>query len=361
MIADERLIAALRELMGNRKFLQGNGLLKRLAEKTAADPVDVKLGLGRLARQDIVTGVSHHGEPFGRVSLNLPVCPREEPASLMRWRRALRAGGLAEQEVEALCPCHEHLNDFPESDSERLVDGLSRLRADQAAVKGTPRFILSARYLLGSSKLLNYLPAAALRAFGIDIDAIPDAPPYVLTAGPANPEGVLLIENPHSFEEAVASGCAKKMALVATFGYGLSRSGDAFGKSLVASVMDADVLVPLIRYGNPPTPAVLLKHPRIFFWGDLDREGLRIFASLKRRLPNLRLSRLYVPMVEAMQRGDCHPYVKATAKDKQGMVAANCEGSMELAPHCVGRAVDQEIVSRSDIAALAYYSLQEKE
>ena len=54
---------------------------------------------------------------------------------------------------------------------------------------------------------------------------------YILTAGPPNPDSVLLIENPHSFEEAVASGCAEKVALIATFGYGLSRSGEAFGNS----------------------------------------------------------------------------------------------------------------------------------
>lgn len=101
-------------------------------------------------------------------------------------------------------------------------------------------------------------------------------------------------------------------------------------------------------------------HPRIFFWGDLDREGLRIYASLRSRIPALRASALYLPMVEAMQKGMSHAYVKATAKEKQGTAQHIPEDAQCLVPLCMERGVDQEILSQADIASLAGYSLEEK-
>lgn len=352
MIERDTAIAALLRLMGTRDALQPKGLIRRLAEQEGADPVAVKLALGRLAREGVVAGVTTQGEPIGRVTLTIARPLPVEAATLTLWRSAMQAVSLADAEITALAPCHEQLEGFSAADLQRLASGLRVLRDEQDALRGTPRFILSARFLLGSSKLLNKLPGAALRAFGIAIDAIPDAPPYVVTAGPPEPIGVLLIENPHAFEEAVAAGCAESMGLIATFGYGLSRSGDAFGNSLVASIDIADRLIALVRHGNPPTPSALLQHPQIFFWGDLDREGLRIYASLKKRLPALRASALYHPMIEAMNNGDSHPYAKATAKDRQGAPGVVPDDARGLVGHCAERAVDQELVGRTDLATL---------
>ena len=66
--------------------------------------------------------------------------------------------------------------------------------------------------------MLGSLPAPSMKAFGIDINAFPDAIPHVVVAGPKNPQAVLLIENPHSFEKAIPAGCADKIALVVTYG-----------------------------------------------------------------------------------------------------------------------------------------------
>lgn len=357
MINDESMIGALHSLMGEREFLQPKGLIRRIADKTSTNPVDVRIALGKLARQGILEGVTHHGEPISRVSLTVAPPPIIEPETLSAWRRALHSCDLTADEMLALAPCHDRLQGFSDADLANLAKGLLALRNDQEATRGTPRFVLSARYLLGSSKLLNALPAPALRAFGIAIDTIPDAPPYVMVAGPLDPVAVLLIENPHSFEEAVAAGCAERVALIATFGYGLSRSGEAFGNSLVESIGMADQLVALVRCGDPPPPSTLLRHPEIFFWGDLDREGLRIYASLKKRLPTLRASALYQPMIEAIQRGQSHPYAKATAKDKQGAADTVPTDAAFLVPVCASRALDQEAISRTDIAILGAASL----
>lgn len=359
MNIEEKVIAALWSLMGRRDFLQGKGLVGRVAEKAGIDPLEAKMALGKLARKGIIEGVSEHGEAFGRVSLTIEAPKREEAVSLVRWREALRKTGLDDEGVDTLAPCHDRLDGFSDADMRDLARGLVAIKSNQEEERNTPRFVVSAKYLLGSSKLLGTLPLPSLKAFGIDIDALPDAIPQIIVAGPENPEAVLLIENPHSFEEAIAAGCAERIALIVTYGYGLSRSGEAYGNSLSDAIEQADRLVPLIRKGNPPSPKKLLGHSRIQFWGDLDREGLRIYSSLHKGLPALRVSALYLPMLEAMERGVSHPYAKATAKEKQGTMERVPEDAIPLASICSDRAIDQEAVSREEISRLASLSLEE--
>lgn len=315
--------------------------------------------LGKLARKGVVEGVSEHGEAFGRVSLTIEAPKREEPISLVRWREALFAAGLDGSGAKTLGPCHDRFDGFSDADLRDLARGLVALKSSQGDEREMPRFVVSAKYLLGSSKLLGALPAPTLRAFGIDIDSFPDAIPQVIVAGPENPRAVLLIENPHSFEEAIAAGCADRIALVVTYGYGLSRSGEAYGNSLLEAVAQTNRLVPLTRKGNPPSPKALFRHSKILFWGDLDREGLRIYASLRKRLPALRASALYLPMFEAMNKGFSHPYAKAVAKNRQGTTEHVPDDVLFLVACCSDRAIDQEMVGREEIASLASRSLDE--
>jgi len=359
MSIEEKVIEALWLLMGEQNFLQGKRLVWRVAEKAGIDPLEAKITLGKLSRQGIVEGISGHGEPFGRVSLTIEPPKREEPLSLVRWKKALCATGMDDSEAATLAPCHDKLDGFSDADMRDLGRGLKDLKSAQREEKNTPRFVVSAKYLLGSSKILGSLPTPSLKSFGIDIDTFPDAMPHVVVAGPENPEAVLLIENPHSFEEAIAAGCADKIALVVTYGYGLSRSGDAYGNSLTEAAVQAERLVPLIRKGNPPSPKTLFGHSKTLFWGDLDREGLRIYASLRKGLPALRASALYMPMLEAMERGISHPYAKATAKEKQGTTESIPEDAIPLASICLDRGLDQEVVSREEIAKLAFMSIEE--
>ena len=359
MSVDERVVTALHDLMGKKNFLQGKNLAHRVSDKAGIEPLEAKHVLGRLARQGILIGVTDRGEAFGRVLLTVAAPVKQEPTSFICWKMAMKASGVTEDEMQALASCHDRLDGFSDADMRDLARGLLAMRSAQEQDKGTPRFVLSARYLLGSSKILGSLPVPALRTFGIDIDAMPDAIPQVIVAGPACPESVLLIENPHSFEEAVAAGCAERIALIVTYGYGLSRSGEAYGSSLTEAVEQAERLVPLVRFGNPPSPIALLGHSRIHFWGDLDREGLRIYASLRKNLPALCASALYIPMVEAMKRGESHPYVKATAKERQGIAAKVPDDVSNLVALCAERGVDQEIVRREDIVRLGTFSFME--
>ncbi len=346
--------------IGESGFLKGRGLGGRIAAECGIEPLEAKLVLGKLARNEILGGVTHQGETFGRVTLLVVAPVKEEPDSLIRWRAASHAVGLTAAEIEALAPCHGRVKDFNDADLRELINGLMALRAAQAQERGIPRFVVSAKYLLGSSKLIGSLRPSALKAFGIETENFPDAIPHILIAGPSAPEAVILIENPHSFEEAIAAGCAERVALIVTYGYGLSRSGEQFGNRLVESADEDEItkLVPLVRNGNPPQPLELFQHPHIFFWGDLDREGLRIYSSLRSRIPGLRLSALYRPMAEAARQGRAHPYAKATAKDNQASLGTVPEDALPLVPLCQDRGVDQEIVARSDISSLIALSFE---
>lgn len=361
MTPEERVVPILQNMMGKKNFLQGKGLVQRLSKEAGVNILEAKRLLARLAYQGIVVGVTNHGECFGRVFLTIEPPEKEEPQSLIRWLNVLKNSGLSEVDIKALLICHEKLEEFSDSDMCALAEGLVAMRDGQENEKGVPRFVISAKYLLASSKLLDALPATALKAFGLSIECFPGAIPYIVVAGPEKPEAVLLIENPHSFEEAFAAGCAKRIALVVTYGYGLSRNGEAFGNRLIDLVGQSyNRLIPLVRGGNPPSLDNLFAHPRIFYWGDLDKEGLRIYASLQNRIPALKASALYWPMVKAIKTGQSHPYTKATAKEKQSEAITVPNDLKRLAPLCSCRAVDQELIDQSTIVELSCFSIDEK-
>jgi hypothetical protein len=256
---------------------------------------------------------------------------------------------------------HDVLGDFSLEDHQRLIHGLIKLRNNQGVLTGRPAFLVSAEYLLGSSKILDALPAAALRQFGIDKGLFPGAPPVLLVAGPPKPENVVLVENPHAFWQAVNTEAVKTTAFIVTFGYGLSRHGEDFGNQL-ASIIEGNMpITGAVCAGSPPHIRELLCHENIVFWGDLDVEALRIYLRLKKIVPHLGLSALYKPMLKAMeQSGDSHPYVKAAAKGKQSLKSLTGGGDTsfnKLLQVCSKRAVDQEYVSCKDIELVAKWSM----
>lgn len=132
-----------------------------------------------------------------------------------------------------------------------------------------------------TSKVLDRLAPQARRLLGID--ALPSTPRYVVVAGPSKPSAVLLIENTTTYEVAVKAGLDAELVLIAAYGYGLNMMSDSSaGWALVDSVTSGRCEV-LSRTGRDHQLAGLFPHKRVFFWGDLDREGLRIALALRRR------------------------------------------------------------------------------
>lgn len=357
--------AAVIKLMGNKSFLRPASLIESLIHETGESPITVRQSLGRLVREKWIEGVTSHGDPIGQVRIigevsSPPPCP-----TLDRWRSVLETAGLGDRDTAALIPLHTRLADFDASFQADILQGLLRLRENMSEEAGHHRFIVSAHYLIGSSKLLDTLPASALKVFGIQVDRFPGHPPYVVAAGCANPQTVILVENPAAFEMAVATRAVERCAFIATFGFGLSKSGEEYGKQLV-ELIETDRFagaITLMREGSSCPPAKdLLNHPNITFWGDLDLAAIHIYLRLKKAIPGLRLSALYQPMIDAARTpGRHHPYVGGCGKDGQDrmLVPASWDDAAAdlLLSQCGSFGVDQESVPPALVERLAEHEL----
>lgn len=354
---------ALIKRMGGRSFLRPTGLIESLAASTGEAALTMRQALARLAREGWIEGVGPDGTPFAQIRI-LGEIPAPPPnPDLERWALVLEAAQLGEKDREALLPLHQKLSAFEARDQERILAGLLRLRDRQVDETGQARYVVSARHLIGSSKLLDELPAAALRAFGIAVDRFPGHPLYVVAAGCAEPEAVVLIENPAAFEMAAATEAARRCAFIATFGFGLSKSQEEYGNQL-ASLVEGGLsgAITLTREGSAcPSAKSLLERPNLFFWGDLDPAGVQIYLRMKKTIPGLRLSALYLPMLEALDGEGAHPYVSGTGKAGQIQMRIRAEGDAlaeSLLARCADRGVDQETVSPEQIERFAARALE---
>ncbi|MGM0785296.1 MAG: Wadjet anti-phage system protein JetD domain-containing protein [Pseudomonadota bacterium] len=213
-------------------------------------------------------------------------------SQLAGWRRA-QEGPLGSWSLE---------------DRLALAEGLRRLANDLPGAYALSPFVASARYLMGSSKLLEALPVELVRAFGIEPASFQPPETWLLASIPEQPEGLLLIENAQSFTQACRVACDKRLALVCTFGYGLSLANALAGGDRVRLVGQGTASVTLSELLDLPSPT---------YWGDLDPEGLRIFQRLRYCLPELALSALFGPMQTAFEMGTRHPLDALTGKAGQ--------------------------------------------
>lgn len=324
-----------------RTYLNAAGLVQRLMRDEQSDFLSVTRVLKQLADAgDVIATDWERGVPLGRVIVTATAAV---PLSEVRWRDALVAAGLSDRDIDALAPCHMVVSDWSDVDMGRLAKGLDTLRSERPSAHA---YNVSARYLLGSSKILHMLPARALRAFGIDFDQLTEPAPDLVIAGAAEPKAVVLIENLHPFETAVAACVDLPVALVQTFGFGLSLGSESWGLSLAKAVeQDHSKLRGLVASGAPPTVARLLSHATITFWGDLDPAGWAIYARLRARLPQLQLSALYGPMREALP-SHSHPLTFAAGKDGQ-TEAVKMSGAPCWWPS--DRGLDQEFLSAAHV------------
>lgn len=357
--------AAMIKLMGRKAYLRPIGLVESLTRETGESQITVRQSLAKLAREKWIEGVSSLGDPIGQVKI-IGAVPLPPPnPSLDTWQAVLDGAGLGEGDKGALIPLHKALACFSPDELGDILKGLLRLRGNTEQEAGSHRFVVSARYLIGSSKLLDSMPSAALKAFGIQVDRFPRHPLYVMAAGCANPETVVLVENPAAFEAALATAAARRCAFIATFGFGLSKSEDDYGRQLAGLVEERFAgAITLVREGSScPTAKELLNHPNVTFWGDLDVAGMEIFHRLRRAVPGLRFSALYQPMLEALGGpAGSHPYVPSVGKQGQHgrYVTVRCEDTIAEAmlARCSTRAVDQEWVPPELIETLAHQALE---
>lgn len=347
MLLRDRITTHLRKKIRTSISLRGDGLVERFARDLSCDRTDVLRVFRELRAEGILVCDDWlRDEPLSKVTVNLP---EEINPTAMVWRGVLEQAAKVQDEFVALAPLGDALEGLSESEMLRLLSGLASLKQDQEHLNNTPRFEVSARYLLGSSKLLDALPAAPMRQYGIDVNRFPTFPGYVMVAGPPDPSMVVLVENPHSFECAVEALGTNRAAWVCTYGYGLSLKYSQHGEQLAAILESRTPPRTLIRKGNSPDWDVLLRHDRILFWGDLDLEGLAIFERLRRYNPRVALSGLYQPMVDCLKEDGGHPYCGSVGKVGQ---VPNTYGDdiASLVALCLEQAVDQEVVSKNQIS-----------
>lgn len=353
----ERVISALRRQTRKSNVLQGGTLIDRLTRETGLDAAAIRACFKDMRTRGWIEASSWSGtgNPVGRVKVSLPPLP--PPSWAEDWKSALMAcERLSGADREALFECGASLSDMDTSEFPKILDGLIRLREDQSGLAGSPAFLVSARYLRGSSKMLSKLGARAIKAFGIDLSRFPDHPRYVVTAGAVDPDAVVLVENPAAFELAATTSAVERCAFIATFGFGLSKASEDFGNQLAGMVEEGfSNAVTLVREGSRTPPArELLAHPNITFWGDLDIAGMEIYERIAKCLPAVQLSALYGPMIEAVVVEDNrHPYVSGVGKPGQAMFQATRADALAMLSYCHEWAADQELVTASQIEEFA--------
>lgn len=340
------------------------GVVARLRSEVINDPVAIRKALLLLRDEGhLVFSADERGTPVSSyISVIKPTADVEE--HLQRWSLVLEEKGISQADAGALLSVADAIKDLPKDDMRLLLDGLVKLRHDQLHLLGQPAYIVSAKYLLGSSKMLTRIPRRSLKAYGIEPRQFPSHPLYVVVAGCASPETVVLVENPAAFELAISTQAVNRCAFIATFGFGLSKSeedcGNQLAKMVEARFSDA---ITLTREGSMcPTAKELLSHPKITFWGDLDVAGLEIYLRLRKAIPHLQLSALYKPMVASVDKpAASHPYVALAGKERQPTMPRSGKKDdpvlARLLDICVSRGVDQEQVSPSDVESLSPFGL----
>jgi hypothetical protein len=332
-----------------------SGVMAKLCADIANDPIAIRKALLHLQSEGrLEFSADTRGEPISSsITVIRPVAAIPAHADL--WQTVLENSGLPENSRAALHPLYTALEDFNDHHMEVLLAGLRKLRDEQHLVAGQPSFVVSASYLMGSSKLLSMLDGKSLRLFGIDIDKFTARTPYVMVGGGGkNPKTVILVENPIAFEAAIHSAASIRHAFVCTFGFGLSNSASEYGNQLAGAVETGGAILLRRTEGLHTSFKKLIQHPEIHFWGDLDTAGLQIFERIASRIPHLKLSALYEPMIKAAANPAYrHPYVVAVGKAGQKPFKPTRKDTEAMLGHCEKWAVDQEIVNNYDIQMLS--------
>lgn len=331
---------------------------------TVMDALGQTLGVGQIEMKGVVRELYRAGLlQYTADRQDLPTSGKVEimrPAITVSiaeqvWGRALDTSCMSEPAKEAFRPLFCKVGDLSGSDMEVLARAFASLESGNAVDKiNDCGFNVSARSIMGGSKVLANLAPKMLQALGLPLRLQTSSPRYVVCAGPSTPEATLLIENPTAFENAVRSGLGEHVALVCTYGFGLSYLGQAWRDDMHAE----DKPIQLVRLGTPPSLSSLLAAQRVFLWADLDMAALSIFKSLKTAIPQLKFSGIYKVMIEMAHDPErSHPYAAIFEKDGQSVRLVSTYNSDDplvqaIMTSCRARAVDQEAVLEHHILEL---------
>lgn len=343
---------------GNR--LRTSTVIDRVASRLHLTHVDIAEALRELHRRSCLDyQADSRGLPVsGYISLAPDV--HTPTPHVLAWQEALEVAGFDGEAASILLSLSAKLTDMLSDDMISVAKAIHTLSVLDRSTFDDAGFNVSARHLMGGSKVLGQLSQRMLQALGIPSRMHNSSPRYVICAGPTNPQATLLIENPRAFENAVRSGLGHSVALVCTYGFGLSYLGQEWLHA--EDFPEHDRPIVMTRAGTPPSLPELFAAKNVFLWADLDRSAFDIYKSLQRVIPHLRLSGIYKAMVPLLgEPASSHPYSILFDKNGQAQAAPMKAEPLNLAGDgsaralwglCGERAVDQEAVLEPDILRL---------
>lgn len=356
-----QVLSLLRRMAGESGRLRTSSATAKLYTALGLPRVSVNEALRELYRAGLVSYQPDGQQLPASGYITVQAAVVEPAVHGILWRQALEDARVESGAAVILAQLAPAVADMNATDMQVLVHALQALKRISAESSiDDAGFNVSARHLMGSSKVLARLSRQMLAATGLPSRLHAPSPRYIVCAGPSEPRATLLIENPRAFENTIRSGLTEEVAIVCTFGFGLSYLGSDIWAD--DHVPQHDRPIRIVRDGAPPPLGQLLAAEKVFLWGDLDLAAMDIFRSLKVAIPQLRMSAIYeemVPMLSDPARS--HPY--AALFDKSGQLSRYQEGSAVpsrfddedvamLQAACSARAVDQEAVEESSIRRL---------
>ena len=326
-------------------------LMEGLGRRLGVDQIEVKGLVRELYRAQLLRYTPDRQElpASGLTEIVRPektVSPAEQ-----QWIQALVQSSLSTKAKHALEPFYVKVSDLSSADMASLAGCLAELASQDIVGMDGAGFNVSARAIMGGSKVLSALDSKAMQALGLPARLKTSSPRYVVCAGPPAPVASLLIENPRAFENAVRSGLGETVALVCTYGFGLSYLGQAW----IEDMHSEDKPIQIIRAGAPGSLSELLQAQQVYLWADLDLAALSIYKSLKSAIPPLQFSAIYQVMMEMVKDAKrSHPYAAIFEKDGQTSNSISTHDAtnplVNILFECSKlRAVDQEAVTERDI------------
>lgn len=340
---DELVFKALAILIGGdgSKKLQPARLINRLAKATSLVQTDIQQSLARLGQSGKLVGVNARGEPEQRVGWSDPSL-QPIPEYVLSLQRILdeMTDEVSTNEASVILRAASIFEGFDIHVMKQLVKAIityTRI-SEVERTQSQDKFIHSARNFLSSSKALDGL-SKILTGLGCDIPR--DSPVYyALTAGNPNGTFVLFIENPRVFDYLAPHVDKYDAMIVSSYGYGLTLAN-------IGDLLESDRIktTSVDHYPNSSLSSSL-SVSRCLYWGDLDYEGVVIYESLKKSIPQIALSGAYSLMLELLKEKKGHPYHKLFGKSGQKPSVCRTHEGQILMDVCssVERGIDQEAV-----------------
>lgn len=270
----------------------------------------------------------------------------ERPKSAsQRWREAVEMHLDATDDVKKAVA--EFCLDIPHKDTRDVVLQLNELR--HLAQEPLLLREVSAKLFWGMSKVLDQRSALVAALLQTDECPFAESPVQLQVYLPAeNFDGVLFIENLTSFEQALRAKAPASRRLALAYAAGFKASAARLRTPGTVSLFFSQ----LGELGKPSVQRFtswLFEEPAripVFFWGDLDWEGMQILAAMRRNFSHITAWQPgYKPMLDSLNAGQGHTAEAANKKGQRPIAATGCGYSdTQLIPGLVkhNAFVDQE-------------------